>query len=141
MLFHIDHIEYGFSLVWILLCLVKLPFREKVLSHWSHENGFYPVWILVCIVKLCLDKNCLLQIWQLYMLVILLRLSDQIKPWNYFIVLFSYKSFVTPNVSLKELIAKSTEHNKIIWISIYFLDIERFFRKWKRRQFGEYYYK
>ena len=46
---------YGFSPVWILMCLFRCPGWENVRSHSLQKGGFSPVWILMCIFR---GPNC-----------------------------------------------------------------------------------
>ena len=40
----------GFSLVWVIMCVFRLPRREKHFWQISHWKGFSVVWVLVCLV-------------------------------------------------------------------------------------------
>jgi len=42
---------YGFSPLWILLCILRLPAWANSFSQTGHSNGFSPEWVRLCIVK------------------------------------------------------------------------------------------
>jgi len=53
---HTEH-WYGFSLVWVLLCIVSHPASVNRLPQTEHWNGFSPEWIRLCIVKSRLSRQ------------------------------------------------------------------------------------
>ena len=50
---------YGFSFVWVLMCLVRLLLTENLLSQNEHLNGFSLVWVLMWILRSPNWKNLL----------------------------------------------------------------------------------
>ena len=42
---------HGFSPLWMLLCVLKIPARENRLLQTEHSNGFSPKWTLMCSVN------------------------------------------------------------------------------------------
>ena len=59
-LLHTRHL-YGFSPVCTLMCCFRWWQWLNTLSHTLHLNGFSPLWILLCLTRLDVDANCLLQ--------------------------------------------------------------------------------
>jgi len=57
---------YGFSPAWILMCLLKFPLCVKLFPHWVHEYGFSPVWILKCLLRYTFHEKLFPQCVQVY---------------------------------------------------------------------------
>ena len=51
---------YGFSPVWVLICVTRLLVLENALSHWVHRYGFSPVWVIICQSRLLFHGNAAL---------------------------------------------------------------------------------
>ena len=55
---HWEHFR-GFSLVWVLLRIFRVPFSLNCLQHWKHLWDFSPVWVILCLFTVRLSLNCL----------------------------------------------------------------------------------
>lgn len=44
--------SYGFSPVWLRICLLRLSFVIAEYGQYGHENGFSPVWVRMWFLKL-----------------------------------------------------------------------------------------
>ena len=66
----------GFSLVWNLSCLFRIPAALKHLPHCLHLIGFFPVWTLLCVCKPTSWRKRFSSLWTLSCL---LRSPDWLK--------------------------------------------------------------
>ena len=86
---------YGFSLVFGLICLTRLLFTKKALSHWLHWYGLSPVCILICILslyflsKLC-HNGCIGMVYLLYALTCAIRWLLWDNPMPYWLHWYGY---------------------------------------------------
>ena len=64
-LLHASHL-YGFSPVWILLCMFSLLMAENALPQYSQVFGFSARWVILCAFKACFCRKALLQTSQMW---------------------------------------------------------------------------
>ena len=38
-----------FFYLWVLLCVIRPPYWETLLSHQEQTKGSYPVWVILCV--------------------------------------------------------------------------------------------
>ena len=49
---------YGFSVLCVLICGISSLFSKNSFLHWLHWYGFSPVWFLICLWRSVLCEKC-----------------------------------------------------------------------------------